>query len=107
MKSLKFIGSSGDDLAAFPGEVKRAAGYQLYRVQAGLMPSDWKPMLNIGAGAYEARVHVLGEWRIIYVAKFADTVYVLHAFHKKTQQTRKEDIALASTRYKQIKESNK
>jgi phage-related protein len=107
MKPLKFTGSSEDDLAAFPREVKQAAGFQLFRVQAGLMPADWKPMLNVGTGAYEIRVHVLGEWRVIYVAKFADAVYVLHAFQKKTQQTRKEDIALAAARYKQLKESAK
>lgn len=107
MKPLKFIGSSEDDLAAFPREVKQTAGFQLFRVQAGLMPADWKPMLNVGAGAYEIRVHVLGEWRVIYVAKFADAVYVLHAFQKKTQQMRKEDITLASARYKQLKENAK
>jgi phage-related protein len=71
------------------------------------MPDDWKPMLNVGTGAYEIRVHVLGEWRVIYVAKIADAIYVLHAFQKKTQQTRKEDIELASARYKQIKENAK
>jgi len=107
MKPLKFIDTSEDDLAAFPREVKRVAGYQLYRVQVGLMPSDWKPILNVGTGAYEIRVHVLGEWRVIYVAKFAEAVYVLHAFQKKTQQTRKEDIVLATARYKQLKESAK
>jgi phage-related protein len=94
-------------LAAFPREVKHVAGYQFFRVQAGLMPSDWKPMLNVGAGAYEIRVHALGEWRVIYVAKFANRVYVLHAFQKKTQQTRKEDIELAAVRYKQLKENSK
>lgn len=107
MKPLKFIGSSEDDLASFPREVKQVLGFQLFRVQAGLMPADWKPMLNVGTGAYEIRVHVLGEWRVIYVAKFADAIYVLHAFQKKTQQTRKEDIELASARYKQIKENAK
>jgi phage-related protein len=107
MKPLKFIGSSEDDLACFPREVKQAAGYQLYRVQVGLMPSDWKPMLNIGAGTYEIRVHVLGEWRMIYVAKFTGAIYVLHVFQKKTQQTRKEDLDLATARYKQLKESAK
>ena len=107
MKPLKFIGSSEDDLADFPRDVKQVAGFQLYRVQAGLMPSDWKPMLNVGAGAYEIRVHVLGEWRVIYVAKFADAVYVLHAFQKKTQHTRKEDLDIATARYKQLKESAK
>ena len=60
----------------------------------------------LGAGAFEIRVHVLGEWRVIYVAKFKDTVYVLHAFHKKTQKTRKEDIELAARRYRQIGEAS-
>ena len=99
MKPLKFIGSSDDDLAAFPREVKHVAGYQLFRVQTSLMPSDWKPMLNVGASAYEIRVHALGEWRVIYVAKFSDRVYVLHASKKKTQQIRKEYIELATVRY--------
>lgn len=89
MKPLKFIGSSADDLASFPLEARRAAGFDLWQAQRGLMPSDWKPMPNVGAGAYELRVHVLGEWRVIYVARFDDAVYVLHAFQKKTQRTRK------------------
>ena len=69
-----------------------------------LMPSDFKPMLAVGAGAYEIRVRVLGEWRIIYVAKFERPVYVLHAFQKKTQKTRKEDIELAARRYRLVEE---
>ncbi|TAN76903.1 MAG: type II toxin-antitoxin system RelE/ParE family toxin [Gallionella sp.] len=104
MKLLRFIGSSEDDLSEFPKEAKGAAGHELWQVQLGLMPSDWKPVLNVGAGAYEIRIHALGEWRVIYVAKFAEAVYVLHAFQKKTRQTRKEDIALAAARYKQLKE---
>lgn len=107
MKPLKFTGSSEDDLAGFPNEAKGLAGNALWQVQLGLMPSDWKPMLNVGAGAYEIRIHMLGEWRVIYVAKFADAIYVLHAFQKKTQQTRKEDIALAASRYRQLKEMAK
>src|SRR6266481_3265149 len=104
MKLLKFIGSSEDDLSEFPKEAKGAAGHELWQIQLGLMPSDWKPMLTVGAGAYEIRVHVLGEWRVIYVAKFADTVYVLHAFQKKTGKTRQADIELARKRYREIGE---
>lgn len=66
------------------------------------MPSDFKPMRGVGSGAYEIRIRVLGEWRVIYVAKFRDAVYVLHAFQKKTQQTRTEDIELARRRYAQV-----
>lgn len=104
MKLLQFVGSSLTALSDFPDEARRAAGFELWQVQNGLMPSDFKPMLDVGAGAYEIRIHVLGEWRVIYVAKFADSVYVLHAFQKKTQKTRKEDIDLAHRRYLQIQE---
>jgi phage-related protein len=102
VKKLRFIGSSLDDLRDFPADARRGAGFELDAVQRGLMPSDFKPMLDVGAGAYEIRIHVLGEWRVIYVAKFDDAVYVLHAFHKKTQKTRREDIELAARRYRQI-----
>ena len=102
MKKLLFIGSSIDTLRDFPAEVRREAGFELDAVQRGLMPSDFKPMLNIGVGVYELRIHVLGEWRILYVAKRPEAIYVLHAFQKKTQKTRREDIELTIRRYKQI-----
>lgn len=104
MKPLRFVGSSLDDLKSFPAEARREAGFELDAVQRGLMPADFKPMLAVGAGAYEIRVRVLGEWRIIYVAKFERAVYVLHAFQKKTQNTRKEDIELAARRYRLVEE---
>lgn len=104
MKALKFVGSSLDDLTDFPLEARRDSGFELWQVQCGLNPSDCKPMPAVGAEAFEIRVHVLGEWRVIYVAKFKDAVYVLHAFHKKTQKTRKEDIELAAGRYKLIRD---
>ena len=102
MKLLEFVGSSLDALREFPAEARRAAGFELGFVQRGLDPSDWKPMNDVGAGAREIRIHVLGEWRVLYVAKFAAVVYVLHAFQKKTQKTRREDIELARKRYRQI-----
>jgi phage-related protein len=101
-KALKFIGSSLDDLRNFPDEARRAAGFELYAVQSGLEPADWKPMQAIGAGVKEIRIHVLGEWRVMYVAKFSDAVYVLHAFKKKSQKTSRQDIELARQRYNRI-----
>jgi phage-related protein len=86
IKPLRFLGSSLDDLRNFPDEARRAAGFELRAVQEGLEPSDWKPMLLIGRGVKEIRIHVLGEWKVIYVAKFRDAVYVLHAFQKKTRK---------------------
>jgi phage-related protein len=74
MKSLRFLGSSLDDLRNFPNEARQAAGFELRAVQNGLEPSDWKPMQVIGSGVKEIRIHVLGEWRVIYVAKLRDAV---------------------------------
>jgi phage-related protein len=103
MKALKFVGSSQDDIRAMPTAVRHAMGLELMRVQFGGMPVDFKPMHEVGAGAYEIRVRDAGgAFRTIYVAKFADAVYVLHAFQKKTQKTRKEDIELAAKRYRMI-----
>ena len=102
MKPLDFLGSSLDDLRNFPDEARRAAGFELRAVQDGFEPSDWKPMSIIGPGVKEIRIHVLGEWRVIYVARFRDAVYVLHAFQKKTRRTSPHDIDLARRRYRQI-----
>jgi phage-related protein len=104
IKPLEFLGNSRDDLREFPIEVRRAIGAELLRVQLGVMPTDFKPMPAVGKGAYEIRVRLNGAWRVLYVAKFNEAVYVLHAFQKKTQQTAKEDIDLAAKRYKMIGE---
>src|SRR6266849_4232266 len=97
-KPLAWLGSSLDDLRAFPDEARRAAGYQLGRVQQGLMPDNWKPMTTVGAGVYEIRIHTELEHRVFYVAKYDEAVYVIHAFEKRTRQTREADIALARKR---------
>ena len=97
-KPLAWLGSSLDNVRAFPADAKRAAGYQLGRVQQGLMPDDWKPMATVGAGVYEIRVHTKLEHRVFYVAKYEEAVYVIHAFEKRTPQTRDADIALARKR---------
>ncbi len=104
MKPLKFIGTSLDDLRNFPDDARKAAGFDLYAVQCELEPNDWKPMPSIGPGVREIRIHVLGEWRVIYVATFADAVYVLHSFQKKSRKTSRQDVELARKRYKQIGE---
>ena len=67
-------------------------------MQQGLEPSDWKPMPTVGTGVYEIRVHAGTEYRVFYVAKFAEGVYVLHAFEKRTRQTRRADIDVARKR---------
>ena len=80
-KPVEFLGSSLDDLRAFPLAAKREAGHQLDQVQHGQEPDDWKPMNTVGQGVREIRIRdAAGAFRVIYVAKFADAVYVLHCF---------------------------
>jgi len=102
MKDVMFVGTSRNDLRKFPQEVRQEAGYQLFRVQYGTVPNDWKPIKTIGKNVKEIRIHVEGEYRIIYVAHFEEAVYVLHAFQKKTQKTPQHDIELARKRFQQI-----
>lgn len=103
MKVLTFCGNSLRDLRAFPDAVRREAGYQLEKVQNAQPPSEWKPMLSIGKGVQEIRVRdEFGAFRVIYVARFADAVYVLHCFQKKTQKTGKTDLDLATQRYRDL-----
>jgi phage-related protein len=72
--------------------------YQLGRVQQRLMPDDWKAMTTVGSGVYEIRIHTELEHRVLYVAKYEDAVYVIHAFERRTRQTSDADIALARQR---------
>jgi phage-related protein len=102
-KQLEFLGSSLDDLRSFPLVVRREAGHQLDQVQRGLMPDDWKPMNTIGMGVQEIRLRdAAGAFRVIYVAKFASTVYVLHCFQKKSQKTSAADLETATKRFRDL-----
>jgi len=90
-------------LREFPEDAKQDAGYQLDKVQRGEQPDDFKPMPSIGQGVEEIRVwDESGTYRVIYTARIADSVYVLHAFQKKTQATSKRDIATAKERFAQL-----
>lgn len=102
-KPVEFLGSSLDDLRAFPIQAKREAGHQLDQVQNGQDPDDWKPMNTVGQGVKEIRIRdAAGAFRVIYVAKFAEAVYVLHCFQKKTGKTSKTDLDLAAQRYRDL-----
>jgi len=107
MKEVRFVGTARQDLAAFPEAARRSAGYELFMVQVGREPADFKPMPNVGPGTFELRVRdETGAFRLIYVAKFEHAVYVLHAFQKKTRKTSRADIELAVRRYRLIGEAS-
>ena len=102
-KPVEFLDSALDDLRAFPLGARREAGHQIDQVQRGLEPDYWKPMNTVGQGVREIRIRdAAGAFRVIYVAKFADAIYVLHCFQKKTQKTSKTDLDLAAKRYRDL-----
>lgn len=99
MKPIRFLGDSLSRLREFGPDAKQDAGYQLDKVQRGEQPDDFKSMPSIGKGVEEIRLwDESGTYRVIYTARLADAVYVLHAFQKKTQATAKRDIDLVKTR---------
>lgn len=102
-KQAVFEGDTLDELLSFPPAACEAAGFQIYLVELGRDPDDWKPMKTIGPGVREIRVAGAdGQFRVIYVAKFEEAVYVLHAFAKKTQKTPQRNLDIAAARYKAL-----
>jgi phage-related protein len=86
------------DVRAFPAAARQGLGYQLSRVQLGLAADDWKAMTGVGSGVYEIRVRMGGAFRLLYVAKYAEAIYVLHAFERKSQRTPQAAVDLARRR---------
>lgn len=102
-KPLNWLGNSKKIYDEFSEETKDDLGYNLGRVQNNEVPQDFKPMTTVGKGVYELRFSDGKTFsRVMYIAKFEEAVYVLHAFEKKTNSTEKQDIDLAKTRLKEL-----
>ena len=100
MKPVHFVGTSREDLRELPDSAQETAGFQLFKVQQGKEPDAWKPMPSVGAGVQEIRVRdERGAYRVFYVAKFEEAVYVLHVFQKRSQKTARADLDLGKSRY--------
>jgi phage-related protein len=104
LKRARFMGQTRRTMGLFPRQARKAAGFELAAVQRGDTPRDFKPMAGIGAGVFEIRIHVGTAYRVIYVAKFAEAVYVLHAFEKRTRKTSKHDLDVAKRHYAEMME---
>jgi phage-related protein len=103
VKPVEFRGTALADLRAFPEAARREAGHQFDQIQHGREPDDWKSINTVGRGVREIRIRdAAGAFRVLYVAKFEDAVYVLHCFQKKTQKTSRSDLSLAGQRYRDL-----
>ncbi len=107
LKPVRWLGTTRDDIRALRPAIRYELGQQLFRLQMGLMPNNYKPMKTVGPGAHEVRVRDAdGIARLVYVARFHDTICVLHVFTKKSMQTEKTDIDidLAKSRYREARD---
>ncbi len=106
MKLLQFVNDAAqEETRNLPLAIRKAIGFQLQRVQRGEMPDDFKPMKSVGPGVYEIRAeddqgNNVG--RCFYVAKFGNTIWVLHSFVKKSRKTPKSDVDIGMRRYKEL-----
>ena len=106
-KPLLWVGSTREDIRALSAAVRHELGIDLRRVQSGLTPRNWKPMSSVGPGVVEIRVRMEGVFRLMYVAKFAEGIYVLHVFQKKSQKTSGLDLDVARTRLALVRRARK
>ena len=102
-KPIDWRGSSRDDLCEFPEAARRAAGYELRKLQRGDAPDDWRPFPEVGPGVNAIRIDASDGWfRVMYVAKFEEAIYVLHSFQKSTRKTSRNDVEVAKARYRTV-----
>ncbi len=108
-KPVRWIGSSRDDLRAFPEDVRLRVGGALWEAQLGRKAGWAKPLKGFGgAGVLEVVDDFDGDtFRAVYTVRFAGVIYVLHAFQKKSKSgiaTPRHEIALIEQRLKRAKE---
>jgi phage-related protein len=101
-KPIVWVGNARANLVEFSDEARREAGHDLWLVQQGALPRDWRPMPDVGAGVVEIRIHAGTEHRAFYVAKFDEAVYVLHAFDKTSRATSKRDLDRGRSEYAHV-----
>ena len=103
MKPVRFLGDSLRCLRAFPIGARHDAGRQIAKLQRHEKPDDFKAMPSVGKGIEEVRIwDEAGAFRVVYIARYPEAVYVLHAFQKKTRTTAKRDIELVKSRFAEL-----
>ncbi len=104
--NISWEGDSKDVLAGFPDDIRADLGYSLWELQCGAMPSSGtRRMQSIGPGVYELKEADERAWyRVVYLSKIGDTIYVLHCFEKRSRKTDSRDLATAKTRLASVKQ---
>jgi phage-related protein len=97
-------GDSREVLQAFPEEVRQNLGFQLWQLQQGERPGDYRPLPSIGTGVFELRDQDERAWyRVVYLSRVNDVIYVLHCFEKKGREMPRREFEKARQRLKAVK----
>jgi phage-related protein len=104
LASVAWEGDSREVLKAFPEEVRENFGFELWQLQQGQRPRDFRPLSSIGPGVFELRDQDARSWyRVVYLSRIEDVIYVLHCFEKKSREMPKNDFEKARQRLKAVK----
>jgi phage-related protein len=102
--SVAWEGDSKEVLQSFPEDVRQNFGFELWRLQQGERPSDYRPLPSIGSGVFELRDQDERAWyRVVYLSRIKDVIYVLHCFEKKSREMPRKDFEKAKHRLKAVK----
>ncbi len=102
MKNIVFEGDTLQRIRSFPEAPKQRAAYEIDRILHDKAPENWEPFSSVGKGVRGIRIQVNGQYRVLYIEKPDNKVYILHAYEKKSQKTRQIDIDLAKPRLESL-----
>ena len=102
---IHWEGNSREVLAGFPEEIRGGLGFALYELQLGRQPSiATRRMESVGSGVYELKESDEGAWyRVIYLSKIDDVIYILHCFEKHSRKTDQRDLTIAGERLSRVR----
>jgi phage-related protein len=102
--TVAWEGDSREVLQSFPDGVRQNLGFHLWQLQQGERPADYRPLPSIGTGVFELRDQDERAWyRVVYLSRINDVIYVLHCFEKKSREMSRRDFETAKRRLKAVK----
>jgi phage-related protein len=102
--SVAWEGDSKEVLSGFPAGVKQNLGFELWQLQQGERPTDYRPLSSIGSGVFELRDQDERAWyRAVYLSRINDVIHVLHCFEKKSREMPRKDFEKAKQRLKAVR----
>ena len=104
LAAVAWEGDSREVLHSFPDGVRQNLGFQLWQLQQGERPRDYRPLPSIGTGVFELRDQDERAWyRVVYLSRINNVIHILHCFEKKSREMPRRDFEKAKQRLKAVK----